>query len=397
MENRELITKAIRYIQENPKENLALETIADNAGFSLAYFDTLFRQHTGYSAVEYSRVYKLTRAAYMLRWKPETTVLDIALEYGYASPETFARAFRAFYGMSPTEYREKFSDEMLGWKALSSRVSIGRFARAFPEMKPVSSDTVVDLAFTHNPWLYFEDLIEFDVRDTEAFTLGDPENPRGVVIVSDYDEAEPFLNLICPEEADAVRYLQRLAKLGNCRFELHKEPTEVWEALDRAAASEGFVCRRSLDMIYPEKAVDIPEVPGYAVRELTADDLPLVADFQRQGGCGPQDLRGLEMHFQGKGNPGERGFGLFRNGVLIGLMTPVLDVVRDLGKYDFGAVFTVNGTDPDAALLLWKAVIFACVKDGCVFGAAGAKDEEIELCRKLGMAPVAECCVYERM
>ena len=40
MENRELITKAIRYIQENPKENLALETIADNAGFSLAYFDT---------------------------------------------------------------------------------------------------------------------------------------------------------------------------------------------------------------------------------------------------------------------------------------------------------------------------------------------------------------------
>ena len=78
-------------------------------------------------------------------------------------------------------------------------------------------------------------------------------------------------------------------------------------------------------------------------------------------------------------------------------MTPVLDVVRDLGKYDFGAVFTVNGTDPDAALLLWKAVISACVKDGCVFGAAGAKDEEIELCCKLGMAPVAECCVYERM
>ena len=40
MENRELITKAIRYIQENTKENLALETIADKAGFSLAYFDT---------------------------------------------------------------------------------------------------------------------------------------------------------------------------------------------------------------------------------------------------------------------------------------------------------------------------------------------------------------------
>ena len=38
MENKNLITKAIQFIQANPKENLSLQSIADNAGFSLTYF-----------------------------------------------------------------------------------------------------------------------------------------------------------------------------------------------------------------------------------------------------------------------------------------------------------------------------------------------------------------------
>lgn len=67
MENKKLIDKAIRFIQENPKTNLSLQNIAENAGFSLTYFDTVFRSHTGYSPVEYSRIYKLTRSALELR------------------------------------------------------------------------------------------------------------------------------------------------------------------------------------------------------------------------------------------------------------------------------------------------------------------------------------------
>ena len=396
MENRELITKAIRYIQENPEENLSLQSIADSAGFSLAYFDTIFRRHTGYSAVEYARVYKLTRAAYALRRNPEVNVIDIALDYGYSSPETFARAFRSFYGMSPTEYRDMFADEALGWKALSSRIAVGRFARAFPEMKPVCADAVIDLAFTQNPLRYVEDLIEFTISEAEAFTLDDPENLHSAVIASDYDDAEPFLNLLCPSEADAVRYLNLLSRLGSLRFELHKAPDAEWEAFDRAAASAGFVCRRSLDLIYPEKTVEIPEIPGMTVRELTADDLPLVREFQRMGGCGPQHVNALEMRFQGIANPGERAFGLFRNGDLVGLATPVLDVVRDLKKYDDGAVFVLNGVEDMGLELLWKSVIAACLTEQCLFGSAGVDEEKLAFCQKIGMVPVAERVICEK-
>lgn len=95
MENKNLIDKAIGFIQKNPQNNLSLQSIADNAGFSLTYFDAIFRQHTGYSPVEYSRIYKLTRSALELHRTPKT-VLEIALDFGYASPESFTRAFKSF-------------------------------------------------------------------------------------------------------------------------------------------------------------------------------------------------------------------------------------------------------------------------------------------------------------
>ena len=400
MENKELITKAIRYVQKNPCENLTLQAIADNAGFSLAYFDTLFQRHTGYSAVEYARVYKLTRAAHVLRLHPERSILDIALDYGYASPETFARAFRSFYGVSPVEYRERHAGEALGRKQLSSRIAIGSFARAFPEMKPVREEAVFDLAFTHNPLRYIEDLIEFTVSDTEAFTLDDPEEPLGVVCASDYDEAEPFLSLICPDEADAIRYLHLLTHFGNLRFELRKDPGELWESFDQAAASAGFLCRRSTDMLYSGTVIDLPAVEGYTARELTAEDLPLIANFQRNGGCGPQHVRALELHFEGKANPGERAFGLFRADSMIGYATPVLDVVRDIRKYDFGAIFFLGNPVPEVVDLLWKTVIAACLADHALIGAAGAMEdnspEGIAALTHLGMIPVAEYCIYEK-
>ena len=91
MENKELIDRAIGYIQQNPKENLSLQSIADSAGFSLNYFDAIFRLHTGYSPVEYSRVYKLTRSALELR-RTDKRMIDIALDFGYASPESYSLA-----------------------------------------------------------------------------------------------------------------------------------------------------------------------------------------------------------------------------------------------------------------------------------------------------------------
>ena len=101
MENKELIDKAIGFIQHNPKENLSLRDIAENAGFSYTYFDAIFKQHTGYSPVEYSRVYKLTRSALELR-RTDKTILETALDFGYSGPRASAARSRLFTALRRT-------------------------------------------------------------------------------------------------------------------------------------------------------------------------------------------------------------------------------------------------------------------------------------------------------
>ena len=192
MENSNLINQAISFIQKNPKDNLSLQSIAENAGFSLTYFDAIFRQHTGYSPVEYSRIYKLTRSALELR-RTQKTVLDIALDFGYASPESFTRAFKKFYSVTPSEYREKYSDKAVTWHELSGKIAISRFRREFPQLRISDIDLALDFCFTHNPLKYAEDIVGITCAESEILTLGDPDVLEHFLYVSDNNLFQPVL------------------------------------------------------------------------------------------------------------------------------------------------------------------------------------------------------------
>ena len=55
---------------------------------------------TGYSVSEYIRNRKLYLAALELK-KADRKVIDVALDYGYDTPDSFAKAFTRFHGISP--------------------------------------------------------------------------------------------------------------------------------------------------------------------------------------------------------------------------------------------------------------------------------------------------------
>ena len=61
---------------------------------------------TGYSLGEYIRNRRMTLAAKELAAK-EVKVIDVAVKYGYDSPDSFARAFQKFHGITPSQAREK--------------------------------------------------------------------------------------------------------------------------------------------------------------------------------------------------------------------------------------------------------------------------------------------------
>ncbi len=400
MEYKNLIDKAIGFIQKNPKDNLSLQSIADNAGFSLTYFDAIFRQHTGYSPVEYSRIYKLTRSALELR-RTSKTILDIALDFGYASPESFTRAFKNFYSITPSEYREKYSGEAVTWHDMSGKIAISHFRRSFPELKSSDIELALDFCFTHHPLKYAEDIVGITVAETEIFTLGNPEELEHFVYVSDYDSIEPAIMLICENEEVALSYLKLFARFPNPKFSIRRSVDAEWEMFDSEVAKLGLTCSCGYDMIYANDTVVVPEYEEMTVRLLCADDMPMIKAFKQGGGCAECHVRAIQIHFDGKGNTGMKPMGVFENSELVCLAMPTLEKIRELKKYDIGAILTVDTASKEKAVdLIWKYAIDTCLKDNATVGNSNAKEDDsplgVAVCERIGLVKVAKNNCYRK-
>ena len=61
-----------------------------------------FKIMTGYSLGEYIRFRRLYLAALDIM-AGQNRVIDLALKYGYETPESFSKAFRRFHGVSPSQ------------------------------------------------------------------------------------------------------------------------------------------------------------------------------------------------------------------------------------------------------------------------------------------------------
>jgi len=81
-----------------------VDAMARTACFSPRQFHRLTLQATGETPGAYQRRVRLDRAAWLLLTS-RATILDIALETGWESHETFARAFRARFQAAPSAFR----------------------------------------------------------------------------------------------------------------------------------------------------------------------------------------------------------------------------------------------------------------------------------------------------
>ncbi len=100
------IQKAVDYIEEHIIDELNYNEIARQAMCSPYYFQKIFGILCGITVGEYIRNRRLSLAGNEIA-KTGTKVIDIALKYGYESPESFTRAFVRFHGVTPSEVRKK--------------------------------------------------------------------------------------------------------------------------------------------------------------------------------------------------------------------------------------------------------------------------------------------------
>lgn len=102
----ESIQNAINYIEQHLTDELDYTQIASCAGTSAFYFQKIFGIMCGMTLGEYIRNRRLTLAGSELTGT-DVRVIDLALKYGYESPESFTRAFTRFHGATPTEVRRE--------------------------------------------------------------------------------------------------------------------------------------------------------------------------------------------------------------------------------------------------------------------------------------------------
>lgn len=94
------------YAQAHIDEPLPLERLASVAQLSSHHFHRLFAQATGETPAAYVQRLRLEKAAFRLLLHDDP-IVNIALDCGYASHETFTRAFQRQFGVSPSEYRQQ--------------------------------------------------------------------------------------------------------------------------------------------------------------------------------------------------------------------------------------------------------------------------------------------------
>lgn len=105
MEWMKSISEAVEYIENHITENITADDVANHVCISSFYFQKGFSMLCGFSVMEYIRSRRLALAGGELATS-NIKVIDVAMKYGYDSPDSFTKAFTRFHGITPSMVRK---------------------------------------------------------------------------------------------------------------------------------------------------------------------------------------------------------------------------------------------------------------------------------------------------
>ncbi len=99
------IKEVVRFLEHNYDKPLSLEILSEQSHYSRRHFTRLFRKMYGVSPMEYLNCIRIKNASDLLV-KSDMNIIEISRLCGFEDNNLFSRHFKAFYKMSPTEYRQ---------------------------------------------------------------------------------------------------------------------------------------------------------------------------------------------------------------------------------------------------------------------------------------------------
>ncbi|CUX37824.1 helix-turn-helix domain-containing protein [Clostridium sp. C105KSO13] len=99
------VTMVIRFMYKNLTKQLTLEEISREVDLSKSYLNSIFKEQTGRSPVDFFLHLKMQEACKLLQ-STDMYIYEVSTKMGYTDPYYFSRIFKKVVGVSPKEYKK---------------------------------------------------------------------------------------------------------------------------------------------------------------------------------------------------------------------------------------------------------------------------------------------------
>ena len=209
MTNKETILKTIDFIEANIKTELSVLDIAREGCYSLYHFIRLFQNITHISPSKYLLQRRLTEAVYELR-DTNKNIADIAYDYQFGSHESFTRAFRNYFGISPSKIRN------------------GHSITSLPLFSPITKEYIYRSEVAHN---HTPELVNLNERILVGISFFVPDNVKLTGLDKEWGQfmnaIQNISNKIYPERLYQVQFWSDSQDLGGLYFYIGVEVSEL--------------------------------------------------------------------------------------------------------------------------------------------------------------------------
>lgn len=256
------MNNAMAYIESNLANEISYDKAAQIACCSTYHFQRMFSFITEVPLSEYIRRRRLTLAAFELQTS-DSKVIDVALKYGYESPEAFSRAFKNLHGVMPISARDRgvtlkaypkmtFSISIKGDTEMNYRIEQKGAFEVFGVYGLISRD--MEQAFQDVP-AFIQKCVADGSANRINDVLGKPHEAWMPAAIYDHGDNGTFKYMLC-------QYVPPTAVIP-AEFTRLKVPTLTWAVFLEPQCEMQILWRRIYSEWFPTSEYEQVEGPGF--------------------------------------------------------------------------------------------------------------------------------------
>lgn len=232
------LNKSLDYIEENLTKDIDIDRAANIACVSKYHFQRMFHICTGQTIGEYIWKRRLTLAAQELMIEHKR-IIDVALKYGYSSPEAFTRAFKKLHGINPS-LMHGLKEKITAYPRLSFQIQVKGAEKMEYRIEEKGAFQVLGQCrtFSTKDGENFKRIPEFweeILQSGLCCRLAEKSGALGVMgITLDYDENSKYITYMIGIEKPDVEIEEKGLEIRNippCRWAIFQSEGPVQETM----------------------------------------------------------------------------------------------------------------------------------------------------------------------